>query len=76
MNKIPLSNTGLFDPFTFDNYNCRRDFSSLPSKSNNKITYGKIGKNQILDRMKFFFNSDKNEKYQYTICEIPISCIF
>lgn len=69
MNNIPLSHTGLYDPFLFDNFKCTKDLSSKPIHLNTSFSYGKIGKNQIFDRMRFFFNSNKTEKYEFAICE-------
>lgn len=76
MNKIPLVHTGLYNPHVFNRNGLTLDRSFLPNRWNSSIIYGKVGKVPYFHQIKYFLNSNKNEKYRFLICENKIGFLF
>lgn len=75
MNNIPLSLTGLYDPVQFENSKCTINEFNMPFPINNSIYLGKVGKNQFLDHLRFYFDLKQNKTFDFHICENRIGFI-
>lgn len=72
LKNIPLSLTGLYNPFFFKNSKCEIADFDLNFPLNQSVYYGKIGSNDFFDRINYFFSSKQSKDFDFAVCENPI----